>query len=163
MKIAAVLVVLSVYYIASIEQAAAISGVHRYSPNTQSSKEQAAGYPGVYEYPSKQLKEIQYRLQQAMGDFETSAKALTHDQRAKAQYDVPTDPQELYKCAHQDCGSEESCFVMYGRDMIVSNNCVCVCVFISSCLATKAFIGNLPATRMMLCVCVCVCVLVVVA
>ena len=133
MKIAAVLVVLSVYYIASTEQAAAISGVHRYSSNAQSSKEQDAGYPGVYEhvpdtqssmgqdvgypgvyeYPSKQLKEIQYRLQQAMGDFETSAKALAHHQRAKAQYDVPTDPQKLYECAHQDCGSEESCLVMY--------------------------------------------------
>ena len=24
--------------------------------------------------------------------------------------------------------------------------CVCVCMFVGSCLATKVFIGNLPAT-----------------
>ena len=89
MKIAAVLIILSVYYIASTEQ-------------------RASGPAYVY----KTLEETEHGVQQGMKDFKMRAgKAFTHAQDAKAQYDVLMELYdvlvELFEYAHQDCGSEE--------------------------------------------------------
>ena len=82
MKIAAVLFILSVYYIASTEQAA----------------------------EPRSWEEMERRVQLGIKKFKMNAGSLSHDQlqRAKAQYDIPTDPKELYECANQDCDSEDS-------------------------------------------------------
>ena len=92
MKIAAVLFILSVYYIADTEQAAwpAGPGVH--------SMTHPAG-PGPME-------EMQRKAEEAMRVFQRKAGSLGNGERAKAQYTIPTDPQELYECANQDCDSE---------------------------------------------------------
>ena len=76
MKIAAVLFILSVCYIASTEQAAAPAGVHT--------------------YPSRPWKEMERKAQQGMEEFRMKA------QNAKAAQ-IPTDPEELRQCANQDC------------------------------------------------------------
>ena len=108
MKIAAVLVILSVYYIASTEQ-------------------RASGPAGVY----KTLEEMERDAQQGMKDFQMNYAGKAFSQNAEAQLDVPTNPQELHECANKDCSGEESCLVMYGRDMLVCNYvCVCVCLLV---------------------------------
>ena len=67
MKIAAVLFILSVCYIASTEQAAAPAGVHT--------------------YPSRPWrKEMECKVQQGMEEFNMKAKSFS--QNAKAQFDV---------------------------------------------------------------------------
>ena len=94
MKIAAVLFILSVYYIADTEQAAwpAGPGVH--------SMTHPAG-PGPME-------EMQRKAEEAMRVFQRKAGSLGNGERAEVQFDVPArDPQKLYECANQDCGSSE--------------------------------------------------------
>ena len=92
MKIAAVLFILSVYYIADTEQAARPTG------------------PGVHSmtYPAGpgSMEEMQRKAEEAMREFQRKAGSLGNGERAKVQFDVPTDPQELYECANQDCDSE---------------------------------------------------------
>jgi hypothetical protein len=89
MKIAAVLFILSVCYIASTEQAAI-----------------AAPAPaGVYTYPSGPWKEMERKAgQQGMEDFKMKAKDFS--QNAKAAQ-IPTDLQKLQECANQDCQGGE--------------------------------------------------------
>ena len=86
MKIAAVLFILSVYYIASTEQAAGPAGVHT--------------YPRSWE-------EMQHKARQGMKNFKMNAEAYP---RAKAaQVNIPTNLQELQQCANKDCpGGKES-------------------------------------------------------
>ena len=84
MKIVAVLFILSVCYIASMEQAAAPAGMHT--------------------YPSRSWKEMERKAQQGMEEFKMKA-IEAFSENAKTQVDVPTNPQELYECANQDCGS----------------------------------------------------------
>ena len=93
MKIAAVLFILSVCYIADTEQAAwpAGPGVH--------SMTHPAG-PGPME-------EMQRKAKEAMREFQRKAGSLGDGERAKVQFDVPTDPQKLYECAKQTCGGSE--------------------------------------------------------
>ena len=81
MKIAAVLFILSVCYIASTEQAA------------------IAAPAGVHTYPSRPRK-----AQQGMEDLKMKAKAFS--QNAKAAQ-IPTDPEELRQCANKDCPKSE--------------------------------------------------------
>ena len=92
MKIAAVLFILSVYYIADTEQAARPAG-----PGVHSMMHPAG--PGSME-------EMQHMTEEAMREFRRKAGALGNGERAKAQYNIPTDPKELYECANQDCDSE---------------------------------------------------------
>ena len=83
MKIAATLFILSVCYIASTEQA------------------QIAAPVGV----RRSFQEMQHKAQQGM-NIKTM---FENNPRAKAQFDVPTNPQELYECANKDCpGSKDS-------------------------------------------------------
>lgn len=85
MKIAAVFFILSVYYIASSEQ-------------------RAAGPPGVH----KTLEEMERDALQGMKEFKVKA-GKGFSRNAKAQFTVPTDPQQLQQCANMDCpGSKES-------------------------------------------------------
>ena len=72
MKIAAVLFILSVYYIASTEQ--------------------AAGPTGVHTYPSRSWEEMQRKAQWGMVEMNGYVMAYPG---AEAQFDVPTDPQEI--------------------------------------------------------------------
>ena len=83
MKTAAVLFILSVCYIASTEQATAPAGVH------------------TYPMASRSWKEMQHKAQQGMEEFKVKAKAFSEN--AKAQVNVPTDPQELQECANKEC------------------------------------------------------------
>ena len=93
MKIAAVVFILSVYYIADTEPAAwpAGPGVH--------SMMHPAG-PGAME-------QMQRKAKEAMREFQRKARSLGNGERAKVQFDVPTDPQKLYQCANQTCGISE--------------------------------------------------------
>ena len=75
MKIAAVLFILSVCYIASTEQAMT---------------------------PSRSWNEMERKAQQGMEEFKAKAKAFSEMAKA-AQVDVPTDPQQLQECANKQC------------------------------------------------------------
>lgn len=46
------------------------------------------------------LKEMQRKAEQGMNEFRMKSRSL-FGERAKVQYDIPTDPQELYECANQ--------------------------------------------------------------
>ena len=90
MKIAAVLLILSVCYIASTEQAAAPAGVH------------------TYPRPSRPWKDMEHKAQQLQGVEEFRAKAKAFPEIAKAaQVNVPTDPQQLQECANKRCSTSE--------------------------------------------------------
>ena len=80
MKIAAVLLILSVCYIAGTEQAAAPAGVHT--------------------YPSRPWKEMERKAQPEMEEFRMKT------QNAEAAQ-IPTDPEELRQCAKKDCPKSE--------------------------------------------------------
>ena len=84
MKIAAVLFILSVCYIASTEQAAAPTG--------------------VYTYPSRPWKEMERKAQQGMEEFNVKAKSFSENAKAAQ---IPTDPEELRQCANMDCPESE--------------------------------------------------------
>ena len=86
MKIAAVLFVLSVCYIASTEQAAVPAGVH------------------TYPMASRSWKEMEHKAQQGMEEFKMKAKAFSDNAKAAK---IPTDPEELRRCANQDCPESE--------------------------------------------------------
>lgn len=88
MKIAGVLFIISVYYTAITEQRAAAPVRMHTSRNM--------------------LEEMEHKAMQGMKDFKMNAYALSHDQRVKAQFNIPTDPLELAKCANQNCEGEES-------------------------------------------------------
>ena len=70
------------------------------------STEQAAAPTGVHTYPmaSRSWKEMERKAQQGMEEFKMKA-IEAFSENAKTQVDVPTNPQELYECANQDCGS----------------------------------------------------------
>ena len=86
MKIAAVLFILSGYYIASTEQAAGPTGVHT--------------YPRSWE-------EMQRKARQGMKYFKMNSEA--YPGAKAAQVNIPTNPQELQQCANKDCpGGENS-------------------------------------------------------
>jgi hypothetical protein len=93
MKIAAVLFILSVCYIANTEHAAI----------------QAAPVPtGVRTYPSRPWKEMKHKAQQGMEDYKMKAKAFSQNAKA-AQLDDPMKRlQELQECANQICPTGES-------------------------------------------------------
>jgi hypothetical protein len=94
MKIAAVLFILSVCYIASTEQAAIA----------------APAGPGVNinTYPSRPWKEMERKAQLQQGMEEFKAKAKDFSQNAKAAQIPPTYLKELRECANMDCpGSEK--------------------------------------------------------
>ena len=80
MKIAAVLFIYSMCYIASTEQAAAP--------------------PGIYTYPSRPWKEMEHKTQQRMEEFKMKAKVFSENAKAAQ---IPTDPEELRQCANMDC------------------------------------------------------------
>ena len=82
MKTAATLFILSVCYIASTEQAQIVP-------------------PSVHTYP-RSWEIMQRETQRGMANMNAAAYP-----GAKAQFDIPTDPQELYECANQECGKGE--------------------------------------------------------
>ena len=84
MKNAGVLFILSVCYIASTEQAAVPAGMHT--------------------YPSSPWKEMEHKAQQRMEGFKMKAKAFSENAKAAQ---IPTDPEELRRCANQDCPESE--------------------------------------------------------
>ena len=47
---------------------------------------------------------MERKAQQGMEEFKMKA-IEAFSENAKTQVDVPTNPQELYECANQDCGS----------------------------------------------------------
>ena len=71
LKIAAVLFILSVCYIASTEQAAVP--------------------PGMHTYPSRPWKEMERKAQQGMEEFKMKAKAFYENAKAAQ---IPTDPED---------------------------------------------------------------------
>ena len=84
MKIAAVLFILSMCYIASTEQAAVPAGVHT--------------------YPSRPWKEMEHKAQQGMEEFKMKAKSFSENAKAAQ---IPTDPVQLRQCANMDCPESE--------------------------------------------------------
>ena len=86
MKTAAVVFILSVYYIASTDQAAGPAGVHT--------------YPRSWE-------DMQHKARQGMKNFKMNAE--DYPGAEAAQINIPTNRQELQQCANKDCpGGEES-------------------------------------------------------
>lgn len=83
MKIAAILLILCVYYIVSTEQAA------------------VPAMPGVHTYP-RSWKDVQGKVQQgSMKDLKMNAETYPRD-KVVIQDDI-TIPPELYQCANKDC------------------------------------------------------------
>ena len=80
MKVAVVLFILSVYYIASTEQAA---------------------NPRSWE-------EMERRAQQGIKKFKMNGGAAFSQRAKAAQVTIPTDSQELYECVNQDCATSEN-------------------------------------------------------
>ena len=89
MKTAAVLFILSVCYIASTEQAAVPAGVRT--------------------YPSRPWKEMERKAQQGMEEFNTKAKAFSDNAKAAQ---IPTDPEELHRCANIGCPESEKILII---------------------------------------------------
>ena len=56
---------------------------------------------------------MEHKTQQGMEEFKMKAKAFSEN--AKAQVDVPTDPQKLQECANQQCSDSKLgyCYIIY--------------------------------------------------
>ena len=89
MKIAAILFILSVCYIASTEQAAAPAGVHPYS---------SWEWKEMHRKPELQP---QRDIMVKMNDY-----GMAYPD-AEAQFTIPTNREELQRCANQECRKGE--------------------------------------------------------
>ena len=81
MKIAAVLFILSVCYIASTEHAAVPAGMH------------------TYPMASRSWKEMERKAQQGMEEFNMKSKAFPENAKAVQVPDITTDLEEFRQCA----------------------------------------------------------------